>query len=100
MAALSEAGPWRNALAAPRPLRKDFYLKRGQCGFSEEEIPQSKERLAATVERPASGICDRPRKARRKIGRTKGRFRPSPSSSQPSGYALAARLAVISVIWA
>jgi len=60
---LSEAGPWRNALAAPRPLRKDFYLKRGQCGFSEEEIPQSKERLAATVERPASGICDRPRKA-------------------------------------
>ena len=53
----------RNALAAPRPLRKDFYLKRGQCGFSEEEIPQSKERLATTVERPASGICDRPRKA-------------------------------------
>lgn len=38
-------------VAAARPLRKDFYLKMGQSGFSEEEIAQSMERLAATVER-------------------------------------------------
>jgi len=37
--------------ARDRPLRKHFYLRMGQKGFSKEDIEQSLERLAATVQR-------------------------------------------------
>jgi len=43
--------------AAARPPRKDFYLKMGQSGCSEEEIGQSMERLAAAVERMNTALA-------------------------------------------
>ncbi len=46
--------------AAKNPLRKDFYLRMGQDGFSEDDMRASLQRLRQTLERMEAALADGP----------------------------------------
>ncbi len=46
------------AFGEAKPLRKDFFLKMGRTGYSEEEMRQAESRLAMAVERMEKTLAD------------------------------------------